>query len=498
MIRALLARGEVAVIGLGRSGRAAARLLQRAGARVYASDGSLSDAIARTAVELQALGIDAAAGTHDLERIGRAAVVVTSPGVPPTAPPLACAAAKGVPVLSEVEVGLAFLPNSRTIAVTGTNGKTTVTALIHHLLVALGKDAVAAGNIGTSLCEIALRDPAPAWIALEMSSFQLHDTPSIAPAVGVLTNLAPDHLDRYASLEEYYADKMRLFRNATAASRWVVNGDDADVMRRTAAVAGRRYRFSLRDSSAEAGPAIGGAGRQLLKALTTEGTQGTEGTEVLRDAASGAEVGTSEASAAAHGHWDVLEHCLFNRSDIPLLGDHNVANVLAAVLAVAVADASHATDEALERLVEGVRTFRAMPNRLEVVAERDGVQWINDSKATNIASTLVAVQGMTRPAVVLLGGRHKGEPYTSLIAALRRHARLVIAYGEAAPLIARDLEGHVALEQVGSSFEDVMTRARAAAKPGDAVLLSPACSSFDMFANYEERGAAFRRLATAP
>ncbi|MBI1808587.1 MAG: UDP-N-acetylmuramoyl-L-alanine--D-glutamate ligase [Gemmatimonadetes bacterium] len=392
-----------------------------------------------------------------------------------------------MPVLSEVEVGLSFLPGARCIAITGTNGKTTVTALVHHLLVALGKRSVAAGNIGTSLCEIALAEPQPEWVALEMSSFQLHDTTSLAPAVGVLTNLAPDHLDRYASLDEYYGDKMRLFRNATPASRWVLNADDAEVMARTARVAGTRYRFSLRDVGADAGPAT-------APSTAEDAADAEDGSMPGGARGAGREVG---APGTDPRRWTLLGHDLLGRTDIPLLGDHNVANVLAAALAVAVADPSHATPDALARLVQGVRTFHGMPHRLEVVAERDGVQWIDDSKATNVASTLVAVQGMTRPAVVLLGGRHKGEPYTALLDALRRHARLVIAYGEAAPLIEQDLRGHVPLERLGSSFEDVMARARAAARPGDAVLLSPACSSFDMFKNYEERGAAFRRLATS-
>ena len=471
MIRELLGRGEVAVIGLGRSGQAVSRLLAREGARVYASDGSSDAAVAAVANSLNALGIATTAGAHDLERIARAVLVVTSPGVSPKAPPLVTAAAHGVPIVSEVEVALSFLPTTRCIAVTGTNGKTTVTALIEQLLRSLGVDAVAAGNIGTPLSEVALRAAPPAWVALELSSFQLHDTPSLAPAVGVLTNLAPDHLDRYDAIDDYYADKMRLFARATPASRWVVNGDDAEVMRRTAGIAGTRYTFSLRPG--------------------TLGIGGTAGT------ASGGNLVPSAAPAVHADRWTVLGHDLLSRADIPLLGDHNVANVLAAVLAVAVADPAHATPDALARLVSGVRAFRGMPHRLEIVAERDGVLWINDSKATNVASTRVALDGMTRPTVVLLGGRHKGEPYTGLLDGLSRHARAVIAYGESAALIAADLGGHVPLERIESSFEDVMRRARALAQPGDAVLLSPACSSFDMFTNYEERGAEFRRRVTS-
>jgi UDP-N-acetylmuramoylalanine--D-glutamate ligase len=452
VIHELAMRGEVAVVGLGRSGRAVSILLRRDGASVYASDGGTGAPVERTAAELRALGVDAQTGGHDLERVSRASVVVASPGVPPDSAPLACAFARGVPVVSEVEVALDYLPRTRCIAVTGTNGKTTVTALVDHLLRALGHDSVAAGNIGLALSEVALRESPPAWVALEVSSFQLHDTPSLAPAVGVLTNLAPDHLDRYRSLEEYYGDKMRLFANASDASVWVTNGDDPEVERRTARVRGRRHRFSLRDDRADA-------------CLTRTG------------------------ALVVHGA------TLMPRAGLPLLGDHNVANALAAVLSVMAADPASESGAGRGRMSDALRAFRAMPHRLEVVADIAGVQWINDSKATNVSSARVAIEGMTRPAVVLLGGRHKGEPYTGLADVLARHARLVIAYGEAAPRIAADLAGGVPVEQFGSSFDEVIARARAAAKPGDAVLLTPACSSFDMFTNYEERGAAFRRAA---
>jgi UDP-N-acetylmuramoylalanine--D-glutamate ligase len=183
------------------------------------------------------------------------------------------------------------------------------------------------------------------------------------------------------------------------------------------------------------------------------------------------------------------------RDELALLGEHNVENALAAVLAVIVADPAHATASAWDRIASGLRSFRALAHRLEVVGEYDGVLWINDSKATNVSSALVAIEGMTRPAIVLLGGRHKGEPYTVLRAPLSRIAKAVIAYGEAAPIIEQDLAGATTIVPMGSDFTAVIARARGMTSAGDAVLLSPACSSYDMFANYEERGATFRRLA---
>ncbi|MDQ4080532.1 MAG: UDP-N-acetylmuramoyl-L-alanine--D-glutamate ligase, partial [Gemmatimonadota bacterium] len=178
-----------------------------------------------------------------------------------------------------------------------------------------------------------------------------------------------------------------------------------------------------------------------------------------------------------------------------LFGDHNVANALAASLAVMIADKGNATPEARARIADGLRTFHALKHRLEIAGEANGVMWINDSKATNVSSTLVAIQGMTRPTILLLGGRHKGEPYRALAEPLRRRGKAVIAYGEAAPIIEQDLRGVVPLERMGSDFEQVIARARSLAAPGDVVLLSPACSSYDMFKNYEERGATFKRLA---
>ncbi|HYS60867.1 MAG TPA: UDP-N-acetylmuramoyl-L-alanine--D-glutamate ligase [Gemmatimonadales bacterium] len=443
-------RGVVAVIGLGKSGVAATRLLAREGVRVYASDASDhpygGDAL-RTLRMLSGVTLDV--GRHDLAQIRGAAAVIVSPGVPPEAPPLAAAREARVPILSEIDLGFRALSGSgtRCIAITGTNGKTTTTALVAHLLRQAGVHAEAAGNIGRPLADIALQNDHYQWLAVEVSSFQLHDSPHFAPEIGILTNLAPDHLDRYASVEAYYADKRLLFRNARPDHVWVLNGDEPAVLELAAGALGRRVLFSLRH------PTDGwydATARRL---------------QLGRDA-------------------------LLARADLGLLGDHNVANALAAALAVREAGVP------LAAIGEGLRSFRPLAHRLEPVREVGGVRWINDSKATNIASTVVAVEAMDRPFVLLLGGRHKGEPYTRLAPLLTVRCRRVIAYGESGELIERDLGGKVPLER-GTTFEDVVLRARRAARPGDAVLLSPACSSYDMFKNYEERGATFRTLVEA-
>ncbi len=450
-------RGEIAVIGLGKSGLAASRLLARHGYRVYASDSGSSPLMESGLADLRAAGVAVDVGGHDIERISRASLVVASPGVPPSSEALRAARDAGIPVVSEIEIGLRFLgPATRYIAVTGTNGKTTTTAMVGHLLRSLGYSTVDAGNIGTPLTEVALSEDPPRWLALEMSSFQLHDTPSIAPAVGVLTNLSPDHLDRYESVRDYYADKALLFRNATEDSKWVVNDADDAAVEMVARVKGHHFHF----------------GRSRLCEMVYE-----------------------RPGSPSDGWLTWRGQRIIRRDEIPLLGDHNVENAMAAALAVIVADELHGDRASLDAIAEGLRTFAALPHRLESVVERDGVLWINDSKATNPSSTLVALRAMTRPAIVLLGGRHKGEPYTSLAEPLKSIGKAVIAYGEAGPIVEQDLSTVLPVHRLGFDFEEVMALARSLAAPGDVVLLSPACSSYDMFANYVERGKRFRELA---
>jgi UDP-N-acetylmuramoylalanine--D-glutamate ligase len=432
---------EVAVIGLGRSGVAVSRLLRRGGVAVYASD-KAQPADAASIRELEALGVVVEVGSHDLVRIAWSAAVIVSPGVPPTASAMLAAKKAGTPVFAEVDVAARSLAEgTKVIGVTGTNGKTTTTALVAHLLAAAGRPSVAAGNIGLALSEVAMDAAAPPWVVVELSSFQLHDAPHMTTMVGVLLNLTPDHLDRYGSLEAYYADKANLFRNATPASIWVTNADDKEVQRIASGVQGTHLRFSL-----------------------------TQRTDAWYDATA--------------RRLMVGDTAVASRDDLRLLGSHNVANALASILTV------HAAGVPLDGIGQGLATFDALPHRLEPIGTVDGILWINDSKATNVVSTTMATAALDTPFVLLLGGIHKGAPYTSLAPTLRQ-CRAVVAYGEAAPIIARDLADTVPVYQE-RLFEDVLTRASQLAEEGDAVLLSPACSSFDMFTNYEERGTTFR------
>jgi UDP-N-acetylmuramoylalanine--D-glutamate ligase len=449
---AISAGERIGVLGLARSGVAASRLALSRGARVYASDVSTGEAAATAAATIRALGGEVELGGHDIEKLASCDRIVLSPGIPPSAAVLRAPALASIPIIAELEFAYEELTGP-VIAITGTNGKTTVAALTAHVLRAAGMDAMAGGNIGLALSDLALRDPQPEVTVVEASSFQLGRTHGFAPSIGVLTNLAPDHLDWYPTLRAYYADKARLFANATAESRWVVNGEDGPAMNLLGDAPGERYYFRT-----DGEPPGGERGGYL-------------------DA----------------GGWLTLrlggdERRIVRAEELRILGPHNVANALAATIAAALVGAD------LAGVAEGLRTFTPMDHRLEPVAERDGILWVNDSKATNIASTSVAIRSLDRPTVLLLGGRHKREDYVQLVPVMEGRVRQVVAYGEAAERIEAELGTALPVERVEGDFRTVLARARSLARPGDAVLLSPACSSYDMFDDYEDRGRQFRRI----
>lgn len=438
-------RGEVAVIGLGSSGVAATRWLAARGLAVYASDVADHPALRSATDELPRDRVVVELGRHDLDRIQRAVVVVVSPGVPPDAPPIVAARAAGREIVAELDLAVRALDQAKLIVVTGTNGKSTTTALTAHLLCTAKIAAAAGGNIGRPLIDLARDTPQPDWIVVEASSFQLHDSPHLAPAVGVLTNLAPDHLDRYPTAEAYYADKRLLFQNASEDSTWILNMDDPLVMNLARDAPGTPRHFSLLQ------PADGWLDR-------------------------------------AGGYLMLHDEILIARSELRLLGDHNAANALAASLA------ARAAGVGLAALRSGLPSFRALPHRLEPVREVGGVLWINDSKATNVAAAIRAAQAMARPFVLIVGGHHKGESYEPLAAALPDRCRATIAYGEARDQLARALGSRSRVVAV-TRFDDAVDRAARLVRSGDAILLAPACASYDQFANFEERGERFRTLA---
>jgi UDP-N-acetylmuramoylalanine--D-glutamate ligase len=444
---------SVAVIGLGASGAAAARLALVKGGEVYVSDSSTDASTTARGADLRAAGAAVELGGHDLDRLARAGLVVVSPGIPPEAPVLRALAERRVRWISEPELAFRFY-SGPLIAVTGTNGKTTTTLMVAHLLEAAGIRAAAGGNVGGGLApaasDLALLPVPPDWYVLEMSSFQLAGIESFRPDIGVVTNLSPDHLDRYADVASYFADKARLFDNADASSRWVLPAGDEAVARLAGDAVGSRYHF-------------GGEADPGSQAFVVDGVVTLRITTVVES--------------------------VLPVGDLPLLGRHNVDNALAAALAARLAGA------AVEGIAKGLRSARPLPHRLEPVAERGGVLWVNDSKATNVAATRSALASLDRPVVILLGGKDKGEDFRALGPALRGRVRHAIAFGAAGPRIADELRGALPCVLMGSDFSEVVARASSLAEPGDLVLLSPACSSYDMFESYEHRGRRFAELA---
>ena len=423
--------------------------------------------------------------------------MVVSPGIPPDAPVLRDLEEHHISWISELEFAFRFFQGPL-IAVTGTNGKTTTAALTAHLLRESGLRVGLGGNIGAGLgpaaSELALMEPAPERYVVEASSFQLADIEWFRPDVGVLTNLAPDHLDRYPDTETYYADKKRLFDNADQACDWVLNGDDPRVLGLAEGAAGRHHHFSVAPRE-EGG-------------VRTEGEIDGVATEI-DGPDTGLGGGDSDPAAEGIGGPDAFfrgdetlvirwsggprdrREFTMSRSQLPLLGRHNVANALAAGLAAGLAGAR---PEAME---DAYRTFSAPGHRLEPVDEEGGVLWVNDSKATNVGATISAVESLDRPVVLLLGGKDKGEDFRRLRQAVESGVRVVVAYGAAGPRIAGALQDVLTVILITGSFERAVEAARSQARTGDVLLLSPACSSYDMFESYEARGRRFRELARA-
>lgn len=445
---------QVAIVGLGVSGHAAARLALTLGGKVYVSDSRTEPPTGAGATDLRALGAEVEWGGHDIERLARADLVVVSPGISPHAPVLRALVERGVRWISEPELAFRFLPGPL-IAITGTNGKTTTTMLVGHLLEAAGLRVAVGGNVGGGLApaasELALRAGPVDWCVLEMSSFQLAAIERFRPDIGVVTNLSPDHLDWYDSVGAYYADKARLFANADARSRWVFPFGDEAVAALAEGVPGERYWF--------AGGAV------------------AEGAQAYVDASGMLTLALDRGEP------------LLPADRLPLLGAHNRTNALAAALTARLAGADPAD------IASGLATVRPLPHRLEPVTERGDVLWVNDSKATNVAATVSALRSLDRPVLLLLGGKDKGEDLAPLREAVSQGVREVIVFGAAGPRIGRVLEGVVPVVHVDGGLSDVVATARTTAVPGDIVLLSPACSSFDMFESYEHRGRQFAQLA---
>ena len=438
---------RVGVLGLAKSGSAVARLLAERGARVYASDLSQGGNAAVLAAALEGVGVDVELGRHDMARLATCDWVVTSPGIPPRAPVLSDPAVAALPIFSEIEVA-SWFAEAPIAAVTGTNGKTTTTELLGRIARAGGIAASVAGNIGRAFSTAILEEPDASWYVIEVSSFQLARIATFRPRVAVVLNLTPDHLDVYASMEDYVADKIRIVENMGPGDALCLNAED---------------------------PALEafGAGRDVERHFFHRSRPVERGAWV------------EDGWIALAGERDAGRVLPAESLKIP--GAHNLQNALAATLAASLMGVPRS------RIASALAEFSGVEHRLETVAEIGGVRWVNDSKATNVDSALVALEAFESPLVVVLGGRHKQAPYAPLAPALARRGRRVLAIGEAADRIAEELGSAVAVEKLGT-LDRAIRRAAEIAEPGDVVLLSPACSSYDQFANFEERGKRFREL----
>jgi UDP-N-acetylmuramoylalanine--D-glutamate ligase len=441
-----LAEKKVLVVGLARTGIATALFCAERGARVTASEERPEAQIAETAAKLRAAGVTLELGGHYPETFVRQDLIVPSPGVPPIMPALAAARAIGVPVWSEIELAWRFL-RGRLICVTGSNGKTTTASLIGHILETARLPVQVAGNIGTPLISRVDISSDASFTVVEASSFQLELIVAFRPDVAVLLNITPDHLDRHGSIEAYGKAKARLFENQTAEDAAVINADDA-IAHQYAPTVPRVFWFS-REKRVASGCYL--RGDELV--FRCEGT----------------------------------ESILLERKVIGLRGSHNIENVLAAATAAKLAGVEPAA------IAEGVRTFAGVEHRIEYVATISGVEYFNDSKATNVDATLKALDAFPGNVLVILGGKDKGSDYKILRKALRSHVRLALLIGSAADKIEAELAGVIPVERAETLARAVEMASRHA-QPGDTVLLAPACASLDQFENYEHRGRVFKQL----
>ncbi len=447
---------RVLVIGLGRSGIASCAVLRARGAKVFATDEKPRAALEATIAELAANDV-AFVEPHAIESVlGALTACVVSPGVPLNIDLVRRVQAARISVYSEIEVAYR-ISKAPMVAITGTKGKTTTTALVGAMFRRAGKTTHVGGNIGNALINETFVAQSGDWVIAEVSSFQLESIRSFKPRIAAILNLSPDHLDRYHSMDEYSEAKFRIFANQSANDTFVGNLDDALVA-------------TLLDGETKRLPS---------RALWY-------GIEPRRRTALYVRNGRITYAPRA-GDPRPVE--IMPVSEIPLLGPHNVSNVLAALLMALAADLDP------EALRAAVVDFEALPHRLQRVATYDGVTYIDDSKSTNPGSVVAALNAFAEPIVLIAGGKSKRTDFRAMGDAIARRTRAVVLIGEAADEIA-GVAGAVRVER-GSSMADAVERARTLALPGDVVLLSPGCASFDMFSSAEARGDAFAEAARA-
>ena len=444
-------RGKnISVIGAARSGVAVAKLLNAQGASVFVSELQAMDKFTGAAHEFEKLGIATEFGRHS-ERVFDAEVVVLSPGVPSSAPVVSMAIQKGLKIVSELEVAFWYC-RAPIIAVTGSNGKTTTASLIGRILSEANRNHVVAGNIGTAFSAHVLDLAETSVAVVEVSSFQLDHIEAFHPAVAVILNITPDHLDRYGgSFDDYIKSKCRIFMNQGANDVLIYNNDD-EVTKQQASM--------LKNSSVRLAP------------FSAE-----------RPLRLGAYVKKNKVFTSLDGRTEEL----IDVKAIRIRGQHNLYNSMAAALA------SRAVAVGNKAIRQSLMSFEGVAHRLEFVRELNGVRYFNDSKATNVKSVWYALQSFDEPLILLLGGRDKGNDYSLLVDLVKKKVKAIIAIGESADKV---VESFTKLTRVikFKRMDDAVEQAERLAQRGDVVLLSPACASFDWFENYEHRGNEFKEL----
>src|SRR5882762_7076514 len=441
---------RVLVVGLGKSGVASALFLKAHGARVTVSDTKTGDELHSEIPLLLDHGITVETGGHGERTFRGQDLIVVSPGIPLDAPALVQARALGGSVIGEIELAARFLPGP-IVAITGSNGKTTTTTLTGEIMTAAGLPALVGGNIGTPAIALAERATPESVIVLEVSSFQLETIHSFRPKVAVILNVTPDHLDRHRTFEAYVDAKARILENQQSTDLAVLNADDATCVAMAARTKAQVFWFSRRKE-------------------VQQGAWVLDGNILFRDGAQQREI--------------------MLVSEIPLKGAHNLENVLAAVCAGALMGC------APEKIRQAVREFKAVEHRLEYVATIRGVDYYNDSKATNVDATIKALESFPANVHLILGGKDKGSDYTLLNDLLRQRVKRVYTIGAAAGKIESHIKG--AAEVVhAETLDNAIRRANAVAQSGDIVLLAPACASFDQFQSYNHRGKVFKEVVYA-
>ncbi|MCI0329576.1 MAG: UDP-N-acetylmuramoyl-L-alanine--D-glutamate ligase [candidate division Zixibacteria bacterium] len=437
---------KVAILGMARSGLALARLVKDFGGTPFVSDQKPASDLAEPIAELKKLGVPCETGGHTQACWEGKDFLVISPGVPKDAPVLKEAQKRALPVFGEVEVAFWLCP-SPIAAVTGSNGKTTTTALLGNIFSSSGYSCRVAGNIGLPFSAVVADKKDYQMIVLEISSFQLEYIEEFSPELSLFLNLSPDHLDRYASYEEYRAAKLRIFENFAPGKKTVVNYDDPFLREYAQGLKGEVYFFSMKEKVPQGAYLEG-------ETLVFTGPQG--------------------------------KIPLAKKDQLPIKGPHNCANALAA------AAAALAWGAPKDGVIKGLLSFSGVPHRLEPVAEVNGIKFINDSKATNVDSVWYALQSVAPPIVWIAGGKDKGGSYAPLRELFPQRVKAMVLIGQARPLIRKALED-LAPAYETKTLPEAVEKAYELSAKGDTVLLSPACSSFDMFSNFEERGDIFKK-----